>query len=163
MSKERDIISTTGKIIPLQELPPEQQRARIAQVLDRGVVGVRMQVDLPPGVYGEWASNDVESIFRMQTLGFEIDHIYAKQRALHNDGTDKSIVGDVVFMTCSQQNKDLIEAVRREKYNKDNRKRTDLPEENVVGQIGKEGLPVTNSSSQEFVGTGQIKTAVETA
>lgn len=161
MSQERDVINLTSKLVNIRDLPPEQRRARIATVLDRGVVGVRLSVDLPPGMYGEWVANDPESIFRMQTLGFDIDTEYAKQRALHNNGTDQSVVGDVIFMTCPQEVKDEIELVRQEKFNRDNRKRTGLKEENVADDIKREGLPVTNSSTQEIVNTGQIKQAIE--
>lgn len=161
MSAEREIVNLTGKVINLRDLPPEQRKARIAAVLDRGVVGVRLTVDLPPNMYGEWVANDPESIFRMQTLGFEIDTEYAKQRALHNNGTDQAIVGDVIFMTCPKEVKEEIELVRQEKFNRDNKKRTGLKEESVVEDIKREGLPVTNTSTQELVNTGQIKQAIQ--
>ncbi len=162
MSIERDVINTTKKpVISIKDLPPEQRRARIATILDRGTVGVRLHVDLPPDVHGEWVANDPESIFRMETLGFEIDTEFARQRALHNDGTDKAIVGDVIFMTTSKENKMEIEEVRRLKYAETNNKKTGLPEENsVTGQIAASGLPVTNMSTQERVNTQEISQSI---
>lgn len=108
----------TSKVGEEQRIAPTRSeiKARLAQVLDRGVVNERLHVDLPSDMHGEWVPNTREEIYRMETLGFEVDTTYAKQRALHNDGTDKAIIGDVIFMTCSKMVKEVIDEVRREKF-----------------------------------------------
>lgn len=95
-----------------------QKKARYAEVYDRGVAGARLHVELPPDVYGEWVPDFGEEIHRKELLGFEIDRIYAPARALHNKGDGKSIVGDVVFMTCSREQKEILDEVRRERYDR---------------------------------------------
>lgn len=93
-----------------------EHKARLAQVLDRGIVNDRLHVALPEDMHGEWVPNSKEEIYRMQTLGFDVDRTYAKKRALHNDGTDAAIIGDVIFMTCPKMVKEVIDEVRREKF-----------------------------------------------
>jgi hypothetical protein len=46
--------------VDFKALPKDQQRARIVDVLERGLVGKRMHVDLPKGLYGEWVHNSKE-------------------------------------------------------------------------------------------------------
>lgn len=108
--------SAGGQITP--EETRVQKKARLAEVYDRGVAGARLHVELPPDTYGEWVPNVGEEIHRKELLGFEIDSIYAPARALHNKGDGKSLVGDVVFMTCSMEQKEILDEVRRERYEK---------------------------------------------
>jgi hypothetical protein len=89
-------------------------RARLAVLLDRGIVSDRLHVDLPDDVHGEWVRNDPLEIRRLGLLGFKIDDTYAKARAIHSDGSDSSIVGDVIFMTCPKETKLMIEDIRLE-------------------------------------------------
>ena len=91
-------------------------KARLAVVLERGIVNDRLFVALPPDVHGEWVPNNKEEIYRMEAMGFKIDLEYAKKRALHNDGTDASIVGDVIHMTCPRVVKEVIDEIRKEKF-----------------------------------------------
>jgi hypothetical protein len=93
-----------------------EMKARLVQVLERGIVHDRMLVPLPADVHGEWARNDPLEIARMQTLGFEVDYEYAPRRALHSDGTGAAIVGDVIFMTCPRIIKEVIDEIRHEQF-----------------------------------------------
>ncbi len=118
MSERKVDLDTTGKgenITPAETR--EQKVARRAQIYNRGVLGDRLHVDLPPEIHGEWVPNNVVDIERKRGLGFEIDTEHAKNRALHDKGDGASYVGDVVFMTCSREDKEIIDEIRRKRYN----------------------------------------------
>lgn len=102
----------------ISELSRSDRRARRAQVLERGSVGDRLHVPLPEGMGGQWVHNSQEEIFRMEAIGYQIDTEYAKQRALHSNGTDQSIVGDVIFMTCDAETREDIEDLRKIQFDK---------------------------------------------
>lgn len=94
----------------------EQKKARRAQIFARGVLGDRLHVDLPPELYGEWVFNDKTQVHTKEALGFRIDTEYARSRALHDKGDSASYVGDVVFMVCDREDKEIIDELRRERY-----------------------------------------------
>ena len=92
------------------------RKARLASILDRSVLGDRFNVKLPDDKHGEWIRNDPMEIHRMEALGFKVDTEYATNRALHGDGSDSAIVGDVIFMTCERETKDIIDEIRQEQF-----------------------------------------------
>jgi hypothetical protein len=104
----------------LERLLAEKKAARIrlkknlVATMDRGVVAHRLHVKLPPHIHGEWVRNDQFEIDRLAELGFKIDDQYAMARSLHNDGSNNPIVGDVIFMTCPMEVKELIDEIRNE-------------------------------------------------
>lgn len=102
----------TGTVLTPEERA--KRKARLASVLDRGVVQDRLTVALPPDVYGEWVRDDPLEVHRLRTMGFEIDREHAPNQALHNDGSGAARIADVVFMTTSRENKDLIDEIRHE-------------------------------------------------
>ena len=84
-------------------------KAKLAAILDRGVVQDRLMVELPDDVHGEWVLNNQMEINRLKSLGFEVDTVYAPRRAIHGDGSNSGIVGDVIFMTCPKIIKEVID------------------------------------------------------
>ena len=132
MSREREVVevatTATAPDVPLVE-SREQKKARFASVLDRGIVGDRLRVDLPDGLYGEWVPNDQMEVFRMETLGFKIDTEYARKRVLHSKGDAASYVGDCVYMTCPKENKEIIDEIRTEQYQRLNGPKSKQKEE----------------------------------
>ena len=147
-------------------------KARLVRVLERGQTADRLHVELPEGVHGEWVSNDEMSIASHQLKGFELDTQYASARSLHSDGSGKAIVGDVIFMTCSQDNKDLLDEIGREMYinrHGDPRKRgkrdkEEKAENRAASSLLKEsGLPVIDESDSVSVGASEIQAAVNEA
>lgn len=143
-----------------------ERKAKLAQVLERGQVADRLEVPLPEDVYGEWVVNDKAEIHRMEVLGFTVDKTYAKKRALHDEGDDRSIVGDVVFMTCDRETHDLIEEVRREKYAEMNSKQADQDAENkeFSTQVDRKlGMPVIEESSSRRARKADIEAAISAA
>lgn len=107
--------------IPTDETRSEK-KARLARILDRGIINDRITIDLPSDLYGEWVRNDQLEIQRMQVLGFQVDHEYAPKSAIHNDGSGAAILGDVIFMTCDRETKEIIDEIRAEQYYAMNRK-----------------------------------------
>lgn len=90
-------------------------KAKLASILDRGIVQDRLTVELPEDLHGEWVRNDPLEIRRLETLGFRVDDEYATKRAIHSDGTNSAIVGDVIHMICPKEVKDLIDEIRIER------------------------------------------------
>jgi hypothetical protein len=159
MAKEREIVSAKSGEIPVtvkdliselagaktdaeKEVAQKKLEAKLrVQVLDRGVVNQRLNVDLPSDVYGEWVTNTKDEIYRMESMGFEIDSQYAPSRALHSEGDGKSIVGDVVFMTCPKVVKESIDKIRRTEYMAMNMKKKTMREEsNFIRTNAEQGL-----------------------
>lgn len=105
---------------PIQEkaLSRIEKKAIFAKVLERGIINARLEVPLPGDVHGEWVRDDDTEIMRMESMGFEIDRVHARKRRLHSKGDDASYVGDVVFMTCSRDNYEIIQEVKQDLYDK---------------------------------------------
>lgn len=170
MSTERDVETPSGATQALSNAERQKQRqqrkARYAQILERGVVGDRLHVDLPPDVYGEWVTNDLQEIYRKQALGFVIDTEYAKKRALHTNGTDQAIVGDVIFMTLPREDKEILDEIRQEQFDRINGKpgdRRSLKEEReYTQQVLKEGghLGVIAESDTRQVRKDELEAAL---
>lgn len=140
-------------------------KARLVTVLDRGQVGDRLHVDLPPGVYGEWISKDKMDIYRVQSMGFEIDNIYATKRALNDDtaaGAEGATVGDVIFMTCPREVKDLIDEIKKEQYQENNnpRRGKQKEERDFEHTAEAEGMPVQIKSRVDGVNADNIRNAL---
>lgn len=147
-----------------EELTDAELEARLTKVLARGIIIDRTTIDMPPGVYGEWVSDEASEISRMQLMGFELDTTIAKDRATHSDGSGEvSRIGDVVFMTCSQRVIDTIEKVRKNMYERANPKKGSQKEEKDYKQLmGREtNLPVEDVSSMSEVNTEGIVAALQ--
>lgn len=94
-----------------------ERKAKLARVLHRGIITDRLNVELPPNLHGEWVSNDSFAISEAEALGFRVDTEYAKKRQLYKDsGQGGSVLGDVIFMVCDKENKELIDEIRKDEY-----------------------------------------------
>lgn len=151
----------TKKVMSLEERA--QRKARLAVLLDRGIVSDRLTVELPPEIHGEWNRNDPLEIQRLRTLGFEVDTKYAPARALHNDGTGSAVVGDVVFMITSRENKELIDEIRHEQFSASNSPRKAREEKQFEEKTGKDTggqIPTFTDSTQKSVRKEEILAAL---
>lgn len=164
MSEERSVQDPSGQgemtmtaAVALD--PAETQRlraekkARLARILDRGMVADRLSVELPPDKHGEWIPNDKSEIYRMQTLGFWVDKEYATKRALHDQGDGASVVGDAIFMVCEKENKEILDEIRRENYEAINGKPgtvrgSQREEKDAAANLRKIGMPVVEESRE---------------
>lgn len=137
-----------------------ERKAKLVSVLDRSVAGDRLRVDLPDNVYGEWFPNDKLEIYRAEAMGFKVDEEFACKRALHDDGTgSKSIVGDVIFMTCPRETKELIDEIRKEQYEAINSPRGGRQKEERDFANNSE-LPTQMKSRVDSVNVEQIRAAI---
>lgn len=166
MDRQTDI-KVTGSTPPIltdAQIEVERKRslkARLASILDRGMVGDRLNVELPTDTYGEWVPNDKVEIYRYQTLGFVVDKKFASARALHSDGTEgNSIVGDVIFMTCPKEVKELIDEIRVENYDKVNSPKKSREEADFEKLAKTTVTPPTISSTTTSVNADEIKAAI---
>lgn len=146
-----------------------ERKARIARVLERGVTADRLAVDLPDGLYGEWVPRDLTEIDRKKLLGFRLDDEYAKKRSLHSLGDGSAVVGDVVFMVTTRENKELIDLVKRERFERLHgsfkKKRGPQVEEKAFAdqvrtRLG-EHVPVIDESEARPAGKEEIEAALK--
>jgi hypothetical protein len=153
----------------LTEAPPQveetkaQRKARLLNVLDRSPVNARFQVILPNGRHPEWIRNDALEIDRMKALGFEMARADEVATTLHNDGTGKAIVGDVVLMTCSREDKEMIDEIRREQQERLNGKPggdKEVKEEREFKKVGDSDVPTFNEGRTHTAKADDIKSAL---
>jgi hypothetical protein len=149
MSEQRDIQTPIGVDIA-HEMTEEEEYAKIASILDRGYLNDRLNVPLPPDVHGEWVRNDPMEISRVSSVGFTIDTKYAPAYGIMGDGTGKSILGDVVFMTCSMRTFEIIEKIRRKRYN-DAHVVRQIEDDELADNLKSIGLTPTSSSTLKEV------------
>ncbi len=91
-----------------------QKKAKLAQVLQRGMVADRLKVKNPdPDKVYEWIREEDTEMERHLALGFalEMEDGSTKNR-LHDTGDNRCRVGDVVLMSTSVENYELIQQVR---------------------------------------------------
>ena len=176
MSEQREVIDTaTGREMSLTEAlekdPEEYKRlraekkARFSRVLERGMIADRLQVDLPPTLWGEWVPNDKQSIYEKEMLGFFIDTEYATKRALHDQGDGRSIVGDCIFMTQDIEDHQLLEEIRRENFEAANGKpgqtaRLQSEEREFAGMSRTIGMPTIEESRHKSARKSELEQAL---
>lgn len=160
------IVNSNVKLDDFTNLDRAGKKARLATVLDRGMTADRLNVELPPNLYGEWIPADDNEIVRMQGMGFALDHEYAPKRALHGGGTGESRVGDVVFMTCPRETKELIDEIRHEKYIETHGRPGDVvknqreEKELAASMKGTEGITGVTESSTAHANAAALREAI---
>ena len=91
-----------------------QRKAKLAQVLDRGMVSDRLVVkDADPRKHYEWCRDTEIDIDRWRSLGFEVEQ--EKGEGLHGKGDSRRVVGDAVLMSCSKENFEILEELKAER------------------------------------------------
>jgi hypothetical protein len=130
-------------------------KKRVAEVYERGVVGDRLHVELPPELVGQWVPNDTQAIYRMEALGYTIDTKFAPSRRLHDKGDGASYVGDVVHMIAPRIIRDIIDDVKRDRYNRIHAKSGKQKEEKDFeannAQVASAGIKTISDSRQHSV------------
>lgn len=147
MADERPILNLTSSTAPTEEMK-KAFKAQLAGVVTRGFVVDRLNVPLPPDVYGEWIHDDPVALTEAKILGFEIDKEFAAKHNLHSDGAGNAKIGDTIFMTIPKWKKDIIEQAKLEQYHRFHGKdgKTKPAEENqYAANIAKE-TPIINES-----------------
>jgi len=155
MSEQRTV--EVGDTLSHEESRADK-KARLAQVLDRGFVGTRLEVtNLPENVKGQWFHNDPVEILRAESLGFEVDTQYAPSKHdLHGAKDGKAVVGDLIFMITSSENMELLDEIAKERYEINHGLKQ--VEDNVGAETD---LPTDVSGKVEEVGATEIQAAIE--
>ncbi len=127
-----------------------QRKARLAQVLSRGIVLSRLETPVEKlkeiGIVGCWVRENDDDINRYEALGFELE---TGMGAGKDTGDNRQRVGDSVLMSTSQENWDIIQEInieRRKKrsvkkakaeYVRQARTNPDIP---IIGDVDEGGL-----------------------
>lgn len=122
MSQERELINLSPKSEgEIQEALAKEKAefiAKAAVMLDRGWTNARVNVELPPEIYGEWVHDSATEVARMRSLGFKDDTEFATKSALHNDGTGIPKIGDVRFMICDRWKYEILQKMKADRANR---------------------------------------------
>jgi hypothetical protein len=156
MSEQREVEVVIGSM-EFANLPIQEQKARMARVLDRNLSISKLHVDLPNDLHGEWVPSDDVSVAEKERLGFKIDTEYAPKSI---NKSNRHI--DAIFMTIPKGTKEAIDSFRQDEYN-----RAQNPKKNSLGQTveNKEevefknspvGLPLSTESTTTNVDSNQI-------
>jgi hypothetical protein len=120
--RTRDVMSAEEAATQAELDAEVARRAKLKEglrvvLLERTAVSTALDVKLPRDMHGEWVRNDPLRIQDMIEKNFRIDKEFAPKQALHNANSDGSaVVGDLIFMTCSKENKEIIDEIRKEEY-----------------------------------------------
>jgi hypothetical protein len=120
-ANEREVHDiASGSIIALdRKLTKAQLKAKMVDILDRGVTTSRLDLDVQDDIHYEWIPNNAAEKNRMRTLGFEVlsrkEHLKSGN-PLHEGGADEIIVGDVIAMGCSKVRKQALDEIKSERF-----------------------------------------------
>ena len=91
-----------------------QRKAKLAQVLDRGMVSDRLVVKNPdPNKHYEWCRDTEIDIDRWRSLGFEVETEVGE--GLHGKGDNRRVVGDAILMSCLRENFEILGELKAER------------------------------------------------
>ena len=137
-------VNTTDQVE--QSIPRHVLKARLAQTLSRSVVEDRLTIPMPPHLHGEWVLDDEVEIARKTALGFRVNKgEYGNGHSLHNDGTGRIKVGDLIHVYIDKETKNIIDEIAYEKY-----------KENHMGRKQKEEKDLEANLSQPDAKTGPV-------
>jgi hypothetical protein len=120
-ANEREVHDVaSGSIIALDRtLTKAQLRAKMVEILDRGVTTSRLDLDVDDDIHYEWVPNNAVEKNRMRTYGFEVlsrSRHLKSGNPLHEGGADEIIVGDVIAMGCSKARKQVLDEIKSERF-----------------------------------------------
>lgn len=116
-----DFDNTGSTAKTLSQLPPteaekSEYKAKLAQILERGLVIDMLQVDLPDHLRGQWVSKTGGFVERMQLLGYQVDTEHAPKKSVHDQGDGSAGVSDVIFMVIPTWKKEMQDTVIKQRY-----------------------------------------------
>lgn len=137
------------------------QRARLAQVLDRGLTVDLLDVKLPDHLDSRWESNDPLSIASAELRGFKVDTQFAERNGLHGTGDGKARIADVVHMIRPKWIKEEEDALKAKRYydnhiadpRKQKEERDFLAQNQLQPIVGSRVTEVTGSQIEESLTT----------
>ena len=100
------------------KLADDDERARIAQILEMGLVTDMIAVkDKDPNKRYVWVRERDTDISKFSLLGYELEAV-GEDEKVHGAGDNRKRVGDVVLMSIPRARYDLIQSVREERRKK---------------------------------------------
>lgn len=95
----------------------QRKKAALAQVLDRGLVNARLKVkDGARDRYYAYVRDNPQDLDRVKALGFVLEETAGE--GLHGTGDNRRKIGDVVLVSTSMENYEIIEEVKAERRRK---------------------------------------------
>ncbi len=95
-----------------------QKKARIAQVMSRGITNEKLQLVfdacVPDGYSGKFVRDSEGDIIRYGNLGFGFTYV-KEALGLHGRADGRIAVGDVVLMTITLEDREILKTVKMEK------------------------------------------------
>lgn len=95
-----------------------RKKARIAQLMTRGILNSRLsalcEAVVPDGRFGKFVRDESGSIIRFQNLGYDFVYREDKTVEAEMDANNRISVGDVVLMTISKDDHEILKEIRVE-------------------------------------------------
>ncbi len=113
-ARREELAATREDKTPEEAVSLSERKAKLAQVLQRGMIADRLKVKNPdPDKVYEWIREEDTEMDRHLALGFVLElEDGSTQNRLHGTGDNRCRVGDVILMSTSVENYDLIQQVR---------------------------------------------------
>ena len=101
-----------------QVMAEDEERARIAQILEMGLVTDMIAVkDKDPIKRYVWVRERDTDISKFSLLGYELEAV-GEDEQVHGAGDNRKRVGDVVLMSIPRERYNLIQSVREDRRRK---------------------------------------------
>lgn len=116
-----------------------ERKARISQALTRGLINDALaDIDHPPDIRCVWIRETDEDIARRKMMGYVIEMRYGEKFVDHDRSDNIRRFGDCILMSCTMENFEMIEEVRREQITllKDAGRREFLTKAAGVSEVG---------------------------
>lgn len=140
--QEEDVVELTPEEA---EALREQKIAKLTQVLSRGVLNDKLHslilTAVPKGRVGKLVRDRDEDIIRHSNLGYTFEVVPGAQ-GLHATADGRVRVGDLVLMTISQEDHELLVEIRRRGI----RRKLDLAKNEAKARMQEDGIPVIDDS-----------------
>lgn len=116
--KEKDVKMEAKEPTPEEvEATREEKKARLTQVLSRGILNQKLQnlydACVPEGRAGKYILDSDDEKIRYSNLGFTFE--YSKEAKEHVGPDGKVRIGDVVLMTISLEDREILKEVKMDR------------------------------------------------
>jgi hypothetical protein len=162
MSIQRNVEAGDMYTIPETK---SQKVARLAQILDRGVINQRLNPKgLPDDLVGQWMPDDPNENTRMELLGFVDGSKYVSENATSKSGTGVARVGDVRYWVIPKEEHELIEAAQEQlKARKHGDRYNQIEEKTLLNENAGPDIKQLAESKIEEVDANHIKAATSSS
>ena len=133
-------------VTPQEAKKRAQKKAKIAQLLKRGMVNDLLVVDdLPDDRRAVFVRDTEQDVSKYQALGYRIETEYGQKRLDHDPGT-RVRIADSVLMTTDRENYEMILEVRAEMLQ---RKLSAGKDEYVAESVKNPDVPIIDLTEED--------------